>query len=201
MSRIAFAVTAFAVLSAALAVAAEPAARPRPKKLPKFAAVEKLVRGELVSEDRPAGDIVSQGDVAPLFAKLQKLGWTVGDWDDILAAVPADDNFIVQQLRGEGGQELMRAVQRYEGGYDRLDRLSRLSDGRQIVRDLVRGPDGAKLIQYLAEEQGGRETGRMLGRAPRGGQFNRPTERIYTADQFVARLRQSYRPAGLAPAR
>ena len=201
MSRSVIAVTllAFAGLSASLALAAEPTARPKPKKLPKFSAVERLVRGELITEERPAGDIISQGDVAPLFGRLQKAGWTVADWDDILAAVPADDDFIVQQLRGEDGQELMRAVAGYEGGYDRLDRLSRLSDGQQIIRDLVRGPDGAKLIQYLAEEQGGREMGRMLSRAPHGEQFNRPTERIYTAEQFVARLRQSYRQASAQP--
>jgi hypothetical protein len=59
------------------------------------------------------------------------------------------------------------------------------------MRRLKQGPDGYKLIEYLAVTDGGREMGKMLSAAPRGKNFNRPTGRIYNADQLLQRLETS----------
>jgi hypothetical protein len=43
--------------------------------------------------------------------------------------------------------------------------------------------------------------GEMLSQAPNGKGFNKPTGRIYTETQFIARLKQSYASAQKARAK
>ncbi len=86
----------------------------------------------------------------------------------------------------------MRQSCKYPDAYDRLDRLSRMPMGHQNVDALIAGPDGYKMIQYMTSTSGGRNLGQMLSQDPRGANFNSPTGRIYTADQFLQRLTESY---------
>lgn len=138
------------------------------------------------------GDILSRGDVEPIFKRLEKLGWKVHDHKQLVEQVLPDDAFVVRQVRTAAGRKFMRQVARIPHGYDRLDHLSRLSDANTLIPRLVNGVDGYKMIEYLVEAPGGETMGRMLSNVPNGQNFNRPTGRIYTEKEFIARLKHSY---------
>ncbi len=149
---------------------------------------------EKTPDYRP-GDIISRSDVESLFGRLERLGWTPADRKEILAAVPADNNFLVKQLRTSAGRRFMRKIAKYPDAFDRLDRLSRLPYGKNTIKALVRGPDGYKMIEYMTTTKGGRQMGKMLSNTPKGTGFNKPTGRIYTVKQLLARLKQSCVPS------
>ena len=52
-------------------------------------------------------------------------------------------------------------------------------------------PGGSKLIEYMATTPGGANMGRELSSKKRGD-FNAPTQRIYTEAQLVAELKTRY---------
>jgi hypothetical protein len=87
----------------------------------------------------------------------------------------------------------MRKIARLPGAYSRLDRLSTIPRGKTIVRDLIRQPDGHKFIEYLATTQGGHNLGGMMDHARKGVDLNKPTGRIYTADDLVGVLKHIYK--------
>ena len=169
---------------------------------PKFSAVTEVVERRLQSDRnyRP-GDLISRGDLEPIFKELAELGWQVADRSEIEKQLLADGDFLVRELRTNSGRAFMRQVARYPDGYGRLDRLADLSDGKLIVRRLIDGPDGYKLLEYLTTAPGGREMGKMLSQSPHGKDFNRPTGRIYTAEPLLERLKSSHAKAEKARAR
>lgn len=178
------------------AFAAEPAAAPS-SSLPQFEQVRTTVNEYFRTlPEYEAGGVLTRKDVQPLFARLQAVGWTVADREAILAQVPQEGDFLVQQLRTPEGRKFASRIAAYPDGYDRLERLSRIPNGKTTVRDLVRSKGGDKLIEYLATTPGGAEMGKMLSKDPRGAKFNQPTGKIYTAAQLLARLKQSYAAAG-----
>jgi len=86
----------------------------------------------------------------------------------------------------------MRQISKYPGAYDRMDHLSQLPRGQRMLGDLVKGPDGYKMIEYMATAKGGQQLGKMLSETPKGHHFNRPTGRIYTAEQLLAQLKSRF---------
>jgi len=170
------------------------------EKLPPFADVQRVVQAHFQAKpDYKPGDIIARGDIKPVFSALAQIGFEVADAKAILESVPADNDFLVTSLRSAAGRRFMQQVARYPMSYDRLDRLGRLPHGRQTVRDLIKGPDGYKMIDYMTTAHGGREMGKMLSKAPKGKDFNAPTGRIYTVDQLLKRLKQSYDKAARQP--
>ena len=158
-------------------------------KLPTPATVKSLVEKTLRQDrDYRPGDLLSQKRVAAVLVQLKAAGWDVPQSREFLARVPADNEFLVRALSSTKGVAFMRAVSAMSGGYDRVDRLSRIPNGQQLVERLINGPDGHKLIGYLAESRGGEELGAMLGRTAQGADFNRPTGRIYTEKQLLVEL-------------
>ncbi len=189
-------------LSAAAAMAACSggfglAAEPETHSMPALSAVRRTVRQHFAKlPDFERGDLVTSDQVEPVLSQLESLGWTVADRQPILSQVPAPGEFLAAQLRGsERGVVFMREVGGMPLAYDRLDRLARLPHGKQTVSDLIQKPGGTEMIRYMTASKGGRELGRMLAHAPKGRDFNRPTGRIYTVDQLLARLEESYRRA------
>jgi hypothetical protein len=169
---------------------------------PAFAAVQKTAEKHFSTLKKyRKGDLLSQGDVEPVFAELEKLGWKVADREQIIKLVPGDRELMVRMLRTEDGRTFMRDIERFKGGYDRVDHLSRLSDAETLLWRLTSGPDGYKMIDYMTETPYGANMGEMLSQAPNGKGFNKPTGRIYTATQFIARLKQSYASADKARAK
>ena len=166
------------------------------KSLPALAKVKNVVARhfDALPDYRP-GDLISRGQLEPLFGRLERTGWNVADRKEILEATPADTDFLVRQLRTQPGRKFMRQVAAYPEAYDRLDRLSRLPHGKKTIKALIRGPDGYKMIRYLTTTPGGRELGKQLSNAPKAAAFNKPTARIYTVELLLRRLKQSHAAA------
>jgi hypothetical protein len=177
------------VCGPAAVVAAEPAAKP----LPAWPQVSQAIdRYYAKDKSRQPLDIITQSQTSPVFAELQKLGWKVADRDALLARVPADNDFIVKQLRSKQGKEFMREFTRYPDGYDKLDQLARLPQGKANVEALVKGPDGYKLLQYMTTTKGGANLQKQLSNAPKGKGFTNETGRIYTVEALKQELKKSY---------
>jgi hypothetical protein len=194
----------FLAVAAANAAAYDGATKSKAKKKPswpKFSAVTEVVQRRLQSDrNYRSGDMISRGDLEPIFKELDALGWKPADRSEIEKQLLADSDFLVRELRTNAGRVFMRQVGRYPDGYGRLDHLADLSDGKTIVRRLIDGPDGYKLLEYLTTAPGGREMGNMLSQAPHGQNFNRPTGHIYTAEQLLERLKSSHAEAEKARA-
>lgn len=163
---------------------------------PTFAQVEKAVEKHFSTFKKyRKGDLLSQSDVAPVFDALEKLGWKVADREEILKRAPGDRELMVRILRSDPDRAFMRDSQKYPGGYDRIDHLSRLSDAETLLGRLTAGPDGYKMIDYMTTTPWGKTMGEMLSQDPNGQGFNQSTGRIYTEQQLIARLKQSYAKA------
>ena len=158
---------------------------------PSMAAV-KTILSESLRRDRNyrPGDLITQKRVLAVLGAIKAAGWEVPQSRELLARVPGDGEFLVRALSTEKGVAFMRTVSGVSGGYDRLDRLSRIPRGEQLVERLIRGPDGHKLIVYLTESRGGKELGVMLGRTADAADFNKPTGRIYTERQLLEELQE-----------
>ena len=177
-----------AAVTAAVAAGGPTAGRPIPSMTAVRTAVEQYFQTQTGYQ---SGDWITRQSVEPLLARLTTLGLPLLDAQKIVADTPTNDEFLTVQLSTPAGRKFMRQIARYPNAYDRLDRLSRLSNGRRTVQDLIRGPGGQKMIEYLTTASGGRELGRMLSKAPNGGNFNAPTGRIYTEGLLLERLAQS----------
>jgi hypothetical protein len=171
------------------------AAQPAPR-IPTFGKVRQAVMTHFQAlPDFQPGGIITRTDAQPVFDRLKQMGWAVADRDAILAALPTDGEFLVEQLRTPAGKKFAPQIAVYPQGYDRLDRLSRLPLGKNTVRDLIRGTGGEQLIEYMTTSSGGSELGKMLSKDPNGKKFNQPTGRIYTMEMLLVRLQQSHTAA------
>jgi hypothetical protein len=137
--------------------------------------------------------LLSQGQVSAALDAVGNAGWDVPERDAILDRALPDGSFLVKELATPAGRKFMRRLSRHPGAYLRLDRLSTIAGGQQIIRDLARQKDGDKLIEYLATTAGGQSLGRMAAGARHGTDLNKPTGRIYTADDLLAALEKAYR--------
>ncbi|MBN1908577.1 MAG: hypothetical protein JW818_02465 [Pirellulales bacterium] len=169
------------------------AAKAKKDKLPSFAQVEEVVLRYFDSlPGYQPGGILARSEVEPVFDQLKMLGWRVVDAKAMLARVPADQDFLVQQLRTKKGRKFAAKIAGYPGGYDRIDRLTRIPNGRKLLSDLIRGKGGYELIEYMTSSQGGKNLGKLLGNVPKGADFNKPTGRIYTVKDLLAELKTRY---------
>ena len=188
-------VVAVAFLAGSAGAAAE--------KLPPWSVVEHTVAEQLASiQNYRDGDLLSQSQAAPIFAQLETHGWVVADGAKILASILPDDDFLVEELRTPAGVKFMRKIAAYPQAYDEIDLLSRLPKGDLMVRDFLRfahsdrtfnnkqGPSPAMYARLVPDQK-------RQG-VPTPKDFEKPTGRVYTAGQLVARLQQSYRAAELA---
>lgn len=160
--------------------------------LPAFDIVERIVNDRISERKLDRGDIISQGDVKPVFSKFAAAGWKVADEQEIMGSILPDTDFLVGQLRSPQGRQLAHQLAPMPGGFDRADRLRRLIRGEKYLADMVRGPDGYKLFQYMTETTWGANLGNMLSQDPGGKGFNSRTGTLYTSADLLKRLRQSY---------
>lgn len=140
-----------------------------------------------------AGDIVSHGQVKPLLDQLAKAGWKVSDRDALLAQISADNDLIVAQLRSKSGVKFMRKLGGSAEQYDRLRRLAETKGGDRTVSDIMKLPNGNDVLAALVESKAGKDIARQLSKGPRTRDFNKPTGYLYTQEQVMARLAESYR--------
>jgi hypothetical protein len=193
---------ASALLAAGSFAQEPPAAQPPPgdqqqpsyeKQFPEWSAVAARIDEHFksVKEYRP-GDMLSRGAVESLLAELAKLGWTVRDREAIMSQVTADKDLLVQQFSTPRGREFMRKVAQNPANFDHLHRLAQTSNGQRQVRDLMKLPNGPEVLAALASSPQGRDISRRIAAGPRTRNYDKPTGRIYTQQQLIVRLRESY---------
>ena len=186
------------LLVAAAASAADSTGEPT-NKLPDFGQVQQVAARHFASLSRGPQDLISQGDVQPIFAQLAKLGWKVADQEKISKQILADGDFLVGELRSKSGQQFVRKTAGQGLLYDRLDRIAQVYGGKQMIRDLQKLPDpqnytkpktaaGYPDLLELLPKQG-------TGKVRTIKDYTKPTGRIYTAPQFMQQLQQSYAAA------
>lgn len=164
-----------------------------PPAFPTQSVVERTVAAYLDTlPNREEDDLLSQGDISPLFVRLERLGWRVADQDEIEKRLLNDSDWLVRTLRTRKGTRFMRDMATFPGGYDRLDRMRHQRYGKQELQGLIDSPGGAELIEYLTSTKQGRQTGRHLRSGYGGSAFNQPTDRLYTKADVFKQLQASY---------
>jgi len=167
-------------------------------KLPPWEQVQKIVEQNLnYTPDYQPGDLISRRQVNPIFDALAYAGWQVKDRAEIANLVCADNDAIIRQFRSyPGGKQFMREVGKSPYGYDRVDAIDRLPGGKTLgestIELLITTPGGYKNIWNLDTSSKKQISNWML--APGSGKldFNASTGRLYTAKDFLTRLKQSY---------
>jgi len=174
----------------AVAAAAEPSTE--------FSIVSQAVTDHFNSvPGHQAGDLISQSQIAAALEVVKQAGWADVKAKEIVQLGLADNSFLVREFSTPAGRKFMRKAARHAGAYTRLDRLSSIARGETIVRGLIRDKGGDKFIEYLATTKGGHNLGATLAGARGGADLNKPTSRIYTADDLVAVLKREIDEAAL----
>ena len=167
----------------------------KPKVMPTFEAVKGAVTGQLKkSRYYQPGDVLSRGDVDAIFNKLAGLGWKVEDRKAILDQLLPDDYYLIRALRSPDNGQFSRQVGQVPNGYgyDRLDRISRMADGQVLVSRIMQEPGGWNFIDIMTESKEASGMAQAFSMGPGGKDFTKPTGRIYTEQQLIARLKESY---------
>lgn len=180
-----------------------------PKPIPTWAQVEKALNEHFrqLGDYRP-GDLITREDVAPAFAQLRKLGWTVPGQDQIVGRMLDNGHPLVVSLRSPAGKTFMRKISHQAGIYDRLNLVLKQHRGDELIRDLIKLPKGAEiavaptdrdtmnLSQLQLIYQKGMATPSQQKRLTEKAQ----SEMIYTADAWIAAVKQRYPVAAPRPA-
>lgn len=165
--------------------------------LPPYSKVEGVVQRHFATlPGHQSGDLISRTQVQPIFRTLDRLGWNVADEAAIVNDTLSDSNYLVQEFRTTKGSEFMRKVSGSPLAYDRLDQIARLPGGKLMVKDFLRFPNSELTFAENAPLDVSR-LARLEPRNKRSGipteaDLNKPTGRIYTVQDLLARLRKSY---------
>lgn len=133
------------------------------------------------------GDLITRRQVREVLDLVERRNGKLNDRAQIEKKALADDSFLATQLHSASGKKFMRQVASMPLGFDQLDRLAQLPQGHSTVERLVRGPDGYKLLEYMTKSPGGKDMAKMLSKDG-AGNFNKPTGKIYTAEQLLKQL-------------
>jgi hypothetical protein len=171
-------------------------ARGQTEQLPTFGEVQHVVASHFQTANHRPGDIISKSQVEQVLKELKNFGWEVGDKQEILGVTLDDSHVLVSTLRTPAGRRFMGKISARDLMYDRLDRISQVSGGSQLIRDLVKLPDGEK----YAKPRSGGGVPDLLDLLPKGSSgktrrisdYHKPTGHLYTVDNLVARLAESY---------
>ncbi|QDT77410.1 hypothetical protein Mal35_08360 [Gimesia maris] len=179
-----------------------PAANPLPEIIPESAEKKKVPPLDEVMQiieeyftDRKgykSGDLLTRGQIKPLFRELQQAGWTVKAEKEILKRLHADTDFLAAQLSTPKGIIFMRRISRMPGGYDRLDHILVMPYGKRRIREFINSPGGYTMIEYMTTTKGGKNLGNYLSKTRTGKGFNQPTPYIYTQTELTTVLKQAY---------
>ncbi|MFN0020950.1 MAG: hypothetical protein ACKVP0_22040 [Pirellulaceae bacterium] len=163
-------------------------------KPPSFAEAKAIAAQHLRTlPDYAPGDLISRGDVEPIFNELLNRGLSVDDFsEDFYDDFVPDNSFLIRTLRTEAGRKFMRQVSGFPGAYDRLERLSWVPAGQELLGELIDKPDGAALFKTMTEPTGMQAIARHLAADPRGKNYALPTGHIHTASQLMKRLEAAF---------
>ena len=195
----------FAIVWSLRANAEEPSAaapkRPsvtRASNRPSPAVVRRMVADYFSNKaDYERGDLITRRDVQAILKQLRQRGIVPKDAKEILEAALPESHFLVELSRSTRGRRFLRKTKNEELIYDRLDRIAGVPNGQRMLRDLVKLPDAHR----YAPMRPARGTPSMLDLLPKRGSsrtrtirdYSKPTGRIYTEDDLVKRLGDSFR--------
>lgn len=162
----------------------------------KFAEIRQTVQGYFGrSPLYQKGDLIVRQETQKVLSTLQKDGIAIPDQQAILAKTLPEGDFLAKTLRGSRqGRAFMHQISSYPLAYAQLDRLRSQPVGRRTVTNLVRGPGGYKMLQYMNTSPQGKNLSRMLSRDKSGGNYNKPTGKIYTAEQLTNAIWEQIAP-------
>lgn len=168
----------------------------RAAEKPDWPEVEQVVRRYFdAAWDENQIHLMTQGHVKTVLAQLEHFGWRI-DARALLKDIPADHEYLVQELATPAGQKFLSHLQDEKILYDRLDRIIKLPGGRRLVHDMIRLPDGYR----YAKQQRPRGVPGMdeflpktsNGKDQKIADYDKPTGRIYTLELFLERLRKMH---------
>ncbi|WP_417387259.1 hypothetical protein [Gimesia sp.] len=179
-----------------------PVASPPPEIVPESAEKKKVPLLDEVMQiieeyftDRKgykSGDMLTRGEIKPLFRELQQAGWSVKAEKEILKRLHAETDYLATQLSTPKGVIFMRRVAQMPGGYDRLDHILVMPYGKRRIHEFINSPGGYTMIEYMTTTKGGKNLGKYLSQTRTGKGFNQPTPYIYTQTELTAALKQAY---------
>jgi hypothetical protein len=166
------------------------------EELPPFSQVQGVVAAYFQrAQGFQPNDLISRSQADVILAEIERLNWKIADAVKIRASVLEDGSCLVQQLRTPEGVRFMRKVSAQPLAYDRLDQISRMPGGPLMIKDFLRFPNS----DVSFTKNGTLPFDRLTRLAPPDEQhkitaadMDKPTGRIYTAGQLVARLKVSY---------
>jgi hypothetical protein len=177
----------------ALAVQVTSAAHAKQPSRPDFDKVSQAVLAYFQSEpDQQRGDLISQREVKAALAQVAAIGWDVPGEEKVVDRALADNSFIICEFSTPDGRKFMRKLAQQPGTFSRLDRLSSLGNGEATIHSLIHDKKGDDFITYLATTSSGKSLGKMMAGTKGGVDLNKPTGRIYTADELIDALKQVY---------
>jgi hypothetical protein len=139
------------------------------------------------------GDLITQSQIAGALARIEDDGQVLAFAEALVSRGVPDGSFLAREFSTPTGRRFIRKAGKYAGGYERLDRLSSIPRGEATIRQLASERGGDKLIEYLATTKGGKNLGSMMAGVRQGVDLNKPTGRIYTAEELLSAI-----AAGLA---
>lgn len=167
------------------------------KVLPSFAAIQAIVEQHFAAQRQfRSGDIICQSDVLSLFPRFEAAGWKVEDRDALIKKMlPASDP-LIGILRSANGVKFMGEVSNEKLIYDRLDRIAQEPGGQRLLTDLVKLPNAARYAK-MKTEPGVPDLEDFLpkgrsGKARHVKDYDKPSEKVYTVDDFKKALQKSY---------
>ncbi|MCE9605790.1 MAG: hypothetical protein K8U03_12920 [Planctomycetia bacterium] len=162
------------------------AAKPKPLERDDL---QRLVAGHLKNNPNyVSGDLITQGDVEPIFNDLIAQGKPPADNEALYDAFLPERDFLAKSLRTPEGRKFMRGVAKLPKAYDRLERLSWSTTGRRMLAELIASPDGPKMFERILSPEGTALIEESLKNDPRGANFQLPTGKVHTADELLDRL-------------
>lgn len=180
----------------------KPAADPPPEIIPESAEKKEVPPLDVVMQmieeyftgrkGYKSGDMLTRGQIKPLFSELRQAGWSVKAENEILKRLHADTDFLAAQLSTPKGVIFMRRIAQMPGGYDRLDHILIMPYGKRRISEFINSPGGYTMIEYMTTTKGGKNLGNYLSKAQNGQGFNKPTPYIYTQTELTAALKQAY---------
>lgn len=137
--------------------------------------------------------IITQDDVEPLWNELACAGWKVpaDERNTLMKLIPTEQEFFVRQLHTANGRRFMRTVAvKHPEVYGRLDQLARTAGGgKAAVSGLIAAPDAELTVNYMFSKGGEKSWAALL---PKRQAFNKPTGRIYTAEELKKELQSRF---------
>ncbi len=164
--------------------------------LPAFQHVEGMIRAHFEEAKLGPTGLVTREDVQALITKLGKAGWQVEDQQEILSRTLPESHVLVKTLRNKRGQRFTKKASKYKLLYDRLERISDVPGGKKLLRDLMKLPDAHRYARPRAS-RGVPDLVSLLpktgdGKKRRVKDYHQPTGNLYTQEDVLARLKESY---------